>query len=225
MTMPIFKRKDENFFKRWSPEMAYVLGFIAADGSLSKNKRGAHFTEIQSVDKEIVYKIRDALQSNLKIGEYQPRNQNHQRKYRLQIGSKQVFKDLVWLGVKPRKSKTIQLPQVPVKYFPPFLRGYFDGDGCVNICKYLQKGRSKMSILLNCGFTSGSKDILASIRGKLLERNIVNGGTLHYHARSYRLWFAKKDSVSLYKFMYGGINGELFLGRKRQVFEKYLVGP
>ena len=55
--MPIYKTKDENFFKKWTSEMAYVLGFIAADGSLIKNKRGACFIEIQSIDKEIIYKM------------------------------------------------------------------------------------------------------------------------------------------------------------------------
>ncbi|TSC56528.1 MAG: hypothetical protein Greene071421_167 [Parcubacteria group bacterium Greene0714_21] len=33
--------------------MAYVLGFITADGALIKNKRGAKFIEIQSIDKEL----------------------------------------------------------------------------------------------------------------------------------------------------------------------------
>jgi len=43
--MPIYKTKNENFFKKWTPEMAYVLGFFAADGSMVKNKRGACFIE------------------------------------------------------------------------------------------------------------------------------------------------------------------------------------
>ena len=75
--MPIYKTKNEAFFKKWSPEMAYVLGFFAADGTMIKNKRGAHFIEIQSADKEIVYKIRDVLKSNLYIGEYQSKHKNY----------------------------------------------------------------------------------------------------------------------------------------------------
>jgi len=56
--MPIFRTKNEDFFKKWSPEMAYVLGFFAADGNMLKNRRGAHFMEFTSTDKDIIVKIR-----------------------------------------------------------------------------------------------------------------------------------------------------------------------
>ena len=201
--------------------MAYVLGFIAADGALIKNKRGACFLEIQSTDKEIVYKIRSVFKSNLAIGEYQPKHENHNRRYRLQIGSKEIFSDLLKLGIKPKKSKTIKLPDVPDKYFSHFLRGYFDGDGSANICTYKQKGRQKPSTVLNCGFVSGSKRILFGIKSKLAKMFVIKGGTLYYH-QGYRLWFSIKDSLSLYRFMYGGSIGDLFLARKKMVFERYL---
>lgn len=81
--MPIYKTKNENFFKKWTPEMAYVLGFFAADDNMLKNKRGAHFIEFQSVDKEIIEKIRNVLKTNLAIGEYQSENENYKRRYRL----------------------------------------------------------------------------------------------------------------------------------------------
>jgi hypothetical protein len=48
--MPIYRAKNENFFKKWSPEMAYVLGFFTADGNMLKNKRGAHFIEFNTTD-------------------------------------------------------------------------------------------------------------------------------------------------------------------------------
>ena len=56
--MPIFKRKNEDFFKKWTPEMAYVLGFFTADGNMIKNKRGSHFIEFYSTDRDIIEKIK-----------------------------------------------------------------------------------------------------------------------------------------------------------------------
>jgi hypothetical protein len=41
--MPIHKEINHDFFKLWTPGMAYVLGFFSADGSMIKNKRGACF--------------------------------------------------------------------------------------------------------------------------------------------------------------------------------------
>ena len=65
--MPIYRAKNENFFKTWIPQMAYVLGFFAADGNLTLGKRGNHFIEFTSCDKEIIEKIREAMGCTHKI--------------------------------------------------------------------------------------------------------------------------------------------------------------
>ena len=109
--------------------MAYVLGFFTADGSMIKNKRGAHFIEFQITDRDLLFKIRKTLGSEHKIAT-RKRNGNWKTIYRLQIGSGEMFNDLLALGMLPRKSKIISLPEIPDKYFFDFLRGCFDGDGC-----------------------------------------------------------------------------------------------
>jgi hypothetical protein len=48
--MPVHKEINHDFFKNWSPEMAYILGFFAADGTMIKNRRGAHFIELEITD-------------------------------------------------------------------------------------------------------------------------------------------------------------------------------
>lgn len=177
--MPIYKTKNENFFKRWSSKMAYVLGFFTADGNMIKNKRDAHFIEFQITDN-----------------------------------------DLLKLGLTPNKSKTIELPKIPDKYFSHFLRGYFDRDGCVNVCTYKRKNRKNPSTIINSGFTSGSEKLLNNIKNKLLKLKIIKGGILYFHY-GYRLWFSINDSLNLYKFMYKDLNNKLFLNRKKKIFEKY----
>ena len=136
--MHIYKTKNENFFKKWSPEMAYVLGFFTADGNMIKNKRGAHFIEFQIADKDLLEKIKKAFNSNHKIT-VRKRRGIWKTSYRLQIGSKEIFNDLLKLGLTPNKSKIIKLPNISDKYFSHFLRGYFDGDGNVTIAKYKPK--------------------------------------------------------------------------------------
>jgi len=219
--MPIYKTKKENFFKKWTSEMAYILGFFTADGCMVKNKRGARFIEFQITDKKLLEKIRETLSSNHKISERQHKNKNWRNAYHLQIGSKTMFDDLLKLGLTPNKSKTIKLPHIPNKYFSHFLKGYFDGDGCVNICIYKRKNRNnKSTTIINSGFTSGSKKILLDIKNRLTKSHIIEGGTLYYH-QGYRLWFSIKDSMRLYKFMYKNSKNNLFLHRKKRVFEKY----
>ena len=142
--MPVFKAKNENFFKVWTPEMAYVLGFFTADGNMIKNKRGAHFISIEITDKDILEEMKKAIGSNHKISIR--KNQFPEKdSYRLQIGSKVMFNDLLKLGITPNKSKTIDLPEIPKNYFSDFLRGYFDGDGHVSTCRYQKNDRKNKS--------------------------------------------------------------------------------
>lgn len=75
--------------------MAYVLGFFTADGSMIKNKRGAHFIEFEITDKDLLFRIRDLLGSNHKIT---TRDRNKSLSYRLQIGSKKYLMIYYILG-------------------------------------------------------------------------------------------------------------------------------
>lgn len=218
--MPIYKTKNENFFKKWNPEMAYVLGFFTADGDMIKNKRGAHFIELQITDKNLLEKIRNLLGSNHKIG-INKINDKWKTRYRLQIGRKIIFNDLLKLGLTPNKSKTITLPKIPNKYLSHFTRGYFDGDGNVTISKYKRANRNyKKSTTILSGFTSGSKFFLEKLHLKLKKIAKISGGTLYFH-QGYRLYFSVKDSLLLYKFLYKNINNNLYLSRKKKIFEKY----
>ena len=58
---PMFRAVQHDFFKKWSSEMAYVLGFFAADGNLTIGKRGNYYLEFNSTDKDIIEKIRSFL--------------------------------------------------------------------------------------------------------------------------------------------------------------------
>lgn len=201
--------------------MAYVLGFFTADGNMMENKRGAHFIEFQITDKKLLEKIRNVLESNHKITR-RKRNFNHKTIYRLQIGSKIMFNDLLSLGITPQKSKTVNLPLIPKRYLSDFVRGYFDGDGNVTVSEYVRKARKnqKAKVILS-GFISGSKVFLENLHKKLKELSGISGGTLYYSSRGYRLYFSKRDSLTLYRFMYGKTSNTLYLHRKKFVFEKY----
>ncbi len=217
--MPIYKVKKESFFRHWSPEMAYVLGFFAADGSMIRNKRGAHFIEFTSTDRELLESIRRLLKSNHKISARE-RGQKWQTAYRLQIGSKVMFDDLLQLGLTPRKSKTITFPEIPSPYLSHFVRGYFDGDGNVTSSVYKRANRPGPGRTLLSGFTSGSRRFLKLLLFQLRRVYGLKGGTLYYSSRGHRLYFSVRDSYRLYNVMYKNA-GDLFLSRKRVVFEKY----
>ena len=211
---------NKAFFDEWSSEMAYVLGFLFADGYVFKNPRGSCFFCFCSTDKEIVRKIRDVLQSNHKIG-LKFRNKSNPKwkdAYVLQIGSKEVFKKLGAFGVIPNKSLVIRFPKVPPEFLGDFVRGYFDGDGCVHFAKYWRKDRGKWKWQFTSSFISGSKRFLGSLHSILKDFNF--GGRLGKKTRGYELVFSQNDSIALFNLMYNNVSSGLYLSRKHDTFKK-----
>jgi hypothetical protein len=213
--MPIFKTVNPKFFSVWNPEMAYVLGYFTADGCMLVNKRGAHFIEFTSIDIELLLLVQKALGSNHAISVRNrfafPQNVG----YRLQIGCKEIFKDLLTLGLTPAKSNTLRLPLIPVECFNHFVRGYFDGDGHVSIIKR----PNRPSSIIESGFTSGSEQFLHQLHTNLKKYANIQGGAAYYNT-GFRLNFSVNDSFKLYEYIYRGSSG-IYLKRKFKVFQKY----
>lgn len=221
--VPIYKKVNKDFFKKWTPAMAYVLGFFAADGYITVNKRGGQFWCIQIVDKKLLCLIRKVINSDHKINIREGVG-NIKDLYRLQIGSIEMCDDLRKLGYGERKTYCLTAPLVPRKYLPDFIRGYFDGDGNVWV-GYVHKERVKKLLVLRVVFTSCSLDFLDSIRERLEKENITNGALRKQKGNYYRLSYSIKNSLKLYTFMYNSVSkttNDLFLDRKKKVFERFL---
>ncbi len=201
--------------------MAYVLGFIFADGNIIYTKRRTWFLSIEVTDLEIVKKIKFKIKSSHKISKKKA-TESHKALYRLQIGSKEICNDLILLGLTPKKSLTICVPQIPQEYFLDFVRGYFDGDGGVWM-GVKNKNINSHSMVISTYFTSGSQHFLEEVRKNLKERG-MGEGSLIKKERGFDLKYSINDSLILYKLMYNGlIRGDsLFLRRKKAVFEKYM---
>jgi intein-encoded DNA endonuclease-like protein len=217
--MPIYKGINKDFFKIWSPEMAYILGFFAADGYLTLNNRGANFWNIQITDRELLEEIKRVIKSEHKISLKKGKD-NEKDLHRIQIGSKEMCNDLRILGMKENKTKSLSVPNVPNKYFADFVRGYFDGDGCVFV-GLIHKERKTKYLNIQVIFTSCSKDFLEQLRSRLENRGIFKGRIQNRNNSFYRLVYSVSASLKLYKFMYNDKN-RLFLERKKLIFDDYI---
>lgn len=209
--MPKILALNQDFFKKWSREMAYVLGFFVADGCLTVNQRGAHYIEFTSNDRDVLEKIKSAMGSGHKISCRKSNNKNHHDSYRLQIGSKELFSDLSRLGFTVNKSKIVKLPKIPSKYFADFLRGYFDGDGCVSYSNYFRKQRNKYYKYIIVMFTSGSKEFLVKLANRIEKEIKINSPKVIYH-QAYRLSYLSDNAVKILKFIY--VKPTIYLDRK-----------
>jgi len=108
--------------------MAYILGFMYADGNITQTKRRNHYIAIYTADRPLLVSMRKCFGSKHKIS---LRCSSGGQTYRIQIGSSEWFTDVGKLGLFPNKTKRMMLPRVPSKFLGDFVRGYFDGDGNV----------------------------------------------------------------------------------------------
>lgn len=201
--------------------MAYVLGFFAADGYITVNKRGGQFWCIQITDKKLLEEIKKIVGAEHKISLRLSKKPNEKNTYRLQIGSIEMCEDLRNLGFTERKTKNMVVPRIPKKHFCHFVRGYFDGDGHVWV-GYIHKERKTQTLTVFAGFTSCSKNFLQNIKDKLEDNTAQKGSLRKGKGNFYRLMYSTSNALKLYNFMYNEIGtSNLFLKRKKDVFEKY----
>lgn len=165
-------RVDENVFDRIdTPEKAYWLGFIAADGGIGKNYLNI---TLQKRDKEHLEKFKKFLKSNLPI------KLTKDKKYaKIFVSRKNIIKSLEKYGILPRKSKRLIFPNINTRYHPDFIRGYFDGDGCLSI-NVSRTGRKNLHFAID----SGTRSFLEKIQGILIE-NLGLSKTKIQHRKRY----------------------------------------
>lgn len=123
---------NENYFKKWSANMAYILGFILADGCIIEGTYQGYSDAlkfgVQKRDTDILEKIKKELSSEHKISLC--KNANH-----FCITNQTIVNDLKKLGIIYRKSLHENIPNVPKKYVKDFIRGIIDGDGSIHFDK------------------------------------------------------------------------------------------
>lgn len=214
---------NETFFDTWTPESAYVLGYLYADGSLEDAPylRG-RYIRVTSVDKESIERIKRLLSSQHTIVEQSPSGYGRKQRYLLRIGSHKLYLSLINRGLTLRKSLTMKFPSLPREILRDFVRGYFDGDGGT----YLEIGRgSKGQPIIKklvTVFTSGSDNFLRGLAQELTVATGVKTTRVLNSRRSFQLRYNTKDSLKLFDFLYKEVQDDLYLDRKLQVFLKYL---
>jgi intein-encoded DNA endonuclease-like protein len=120
---------DKNFFNTINTEVkAYYLGLLYADGNVTNNVLSI---SLQEKDKDILEKFKEHLKYTgplLSIN----KSGNRQNQIKLSITSPKLVTDLLKHGLYPNKGTTLMFPStIPEKLQHHFIRGYFDGDGCV----------------------------------------------------------------------------------------------
>jgi len=223
---------NEDFFKVWSDSMAYVLGFIAADGCIAfrgKNKNCLQLS-IMSTDYSILRKIRNLIGELPIRTVFDPRknrkyhSRNRRRMYSISTANKYLIEPLTQVGIVPRKSWNFDKVNVPDDYFWSFLRGYTDGDGCIGNktaaqISWIGGSKKFMFWLLN--------KIKASIKSKSMHhknpKNIFCRPFVNKHGKTHYNWtihFGSAPAIEIMRNMY--FNSTIHLDRKHKRAKAHL---
>lgn len=206
-----YPRNELYFYSIDTPDKAYWLGFLYADGTVASGK-GRYDIEVTLIDLEHLEKFKKAIGAvNHKITPIiDNRFKNAKPLYHFSIKDKQLHNDLSKWGCVPNKTLIINtIPNIPYNLISHFLRGYFDGDGSLH---YLQ-GTNNYRI----SFTSGSKQFLEEIK-KILNVNVSIGH--QNNTNTYYLQIAgRKQVVRILEYLYQDSDVSNRLDRK---YSKYL---
>lgn len=103
---------------------AYFLGLLFADGSVH-SKYNSITLKLKIEDQELVSTL-SKLISDKDISYRDLKN------ITLKVSSFHMKQSLMHLGCVPNKTFVLKFPDIDPKQYSHFIRGYFDGDGCIN---------------------------------------------------------------------------------------------
>ena len=200
---------------KWSPEIAYAVGLITTDGSLSID--GCHI-DFTSNDIQLLNTFKKCLKIDNKIGSKFSSYTGKKSSHRVQFGNVILYKWLLDIGLMPNKTKKIGALKIPDTYFFHFLRGHLDGDGSI---REYQDPIYPNSQRVYIRFLSASLDHLVWMQ-KRLKHLLGIRGCVRELTRVFGLTFAKKESLKLLPKIYPGPEVPC-LKRKYKIVEPLLV--
>lgn len=161
---------NENFFSEINTEeKAYWLGFLMADGYVSKSGYQIRL-RLALADREHIVKFLNSINSSHNIKEVIAKlGDNEHTLSQVDINSVVMCNDLSKLGVINGKANNETMPELQEDLVRHFIRGYFDGDGSLSYGyrKRIRDDKEYMNRYCKASIL-GSSSILSSIS------NIVN---------------------------------------------------
>lgn len=204
---------NEKFFDTWTNQMAYILGFIYADGNIHRTSLS---WDIQIKDKNLLAKINKALKSTYPI------TLQRESSYRLRINNQLLIRGAINLGLLPKKAIRNCLPKIPDDKIRHFVRGFIDGDGWLT----LRESRNEVDL----GFCGGNELFIKDIN-KIISNTVkisINKIRIRtkttpkgFKSTTYMAEYFSSNAMKIADWLYGNLGkNDLSLDRKYQTYKK-----
>lgn len=205
-----------DFFEKIdSEEKAYWLGFMFADGYIVNydNYYGEDVLglSVSLKDQEVLEKFKKSIQATNPIKCYQ-RKEPGEPMVRLQMSSQKTVNDLISHGCVKQKSLILQPPkEIPEEFLPHFIRGLFDGDGCITSS-------------LKGSYESYQVDITSTFLMVNWIKEKVGMGSIVKDSRREKTYYytlgGNQQVIKFYHYLYN--NATIYLNRKYDKFQQLL---
>ncbi|MBQ3514435.1 MAG: hypothetical protein IJA32_11675 [Lachnospiraceae bacterium] len=215
---------DYNYFENINtPDKAYFLGFLAADGNVFKRDKGKNQAiiklSLQKSDKNILEVFKIYLDSQQPLYITETINNNYVNyMYTLELVSDKMAQDLQKYNIAPNKTYNYSIINLNKDLMPHFFRGYFDGDGSISCSNNNLHNPSSYSIRI-----SGFEHNLSKMKTYLLENEGINSNFIQ-DKRNKNLSFGAlvfnniEEKYMFLNYIYND-RRDIFLSRKRYLAE------
>lgn len=134
-----YKRNKHYFDEINTPNKAYILGLLYADGCNYILHNSITLT-LQAEDVQVIERIKQELEYEGNIRFSTKSKPQYKDNYILCINDEYMSNQLNKIGMINNKSLILEFPKcVPMNLISHFVRGYFDGDGCIYLNKEIRK--------------------------------------------------------------------------------------
>lgn len=205
---------NDNYFECINSEKrAYYLGLLFADGHVNKyENKNTIFISLKKQDSYLVEDFKKEIEADNQINERVfPKNPTWETQRYFTVSSKKMKEDLIRYGCTPQKSLTAIFPKIDPEFIWHFIRGYFDGDGCI-MAYHRSDRRGLMKSIIICVseyFGSALKDLLME------QFQIVS--YVRKQGNIYNLTINRQDHIIKFRdLMYN--NSSIWMERKRNKF-------
>lgn len=206
-------RFDEHVFDEIDNESkAYWLGFIFADGYISSSSNNF----------ELSLGIRDIdhLKKFSEFMKYKGEIKQDSYRCRFSLKNKHLWKTLNLYGCVPKKSLILKFPNKNIfkseDLIRHFIRGYFDGDGCITYQKDTYSVSAVCSVL-------GTPEFLFDFEKELnFEKEITKCKDKRLISNTISLSFKRAESLRLMDYLY--FNSTIYLDRKFKLYSFFKNG-
>ena len=211
---------NEDFFEVIdTQEKAYWLGFLYADGCVTED---GIKVELQESDYGHLEKLNLSLNASNKTIKITSRKNKDNKYCLVYYNSKKMVQDLINHGCFIRKTGILKFPssdQVPDELIVHFMRGYFDGDGCIYQRK-IKSGVNSFSVIGNeCFIEEYNRKISLLLKKDKLVK-LTNVSTTGYKNL---ILGGNKQIKKIYDILYK--DATIYLDRKKEKFEAIIKRP